>query len=64
MMTVTGSGQKLTVPLLWAFGRGKAGQTYVFERDGVFYESRVSFYEVPGRPRPHHGSRKLPPHRN
>ncbi len=46
MMTVTGGGRSLTVPLLWAFGRGKAGQTYVFERDGVFYESRVSFYQA------------------
>ena len=45
-MTVTGEGQTLTVPLLWAFGRGKAGQTYVFERNGAFYESRVSFYQA------------------
>ena len=46
LMTVTGEGQTLTVPLLWAFGRGKAGQTYVFERNGAFYESRVSFYQA------------------
>ena len=32
--------------MLWAFGRGRAGQTYVFERDGAFYESRVSFYQA------------------
>jgi Cytochrome c554 and c-prime len=46
VMTVTGNGQTLTVSLLWAFGRGKAGQTYVFEREGAFYESRVSFYQA------------------
>jgi hypothetical protein len=46
LMTVTGNGQTLTAPLLWAFGRGQAGQTYVFERDGVFYEGRVSFYNA------------------
>jgi hypothetical protein len=48
LMTVTGNGQELEVPLSWAFGLGRAGQTYVFERDGVFYESRVSFYEALG----------------
>jgi hypothetical protein len=48
LMTVTGAGETLTVPLLWAFGQGVAGQTYVFERDGSFYESRVSFYNALG----------------
>src|SRR5260370_5014930 len=48
LMTVTGKGGTLTVPLLWAFGRGQAGQTYVFERDGALYESRVSFYNALG----------------
>jgi Cytochrome c554 and c-prime len=47
-MTVAGNGQQIVVPLLWAFGRGRAGQTYVFERDGAFYESRVSFFEAAG----------------
>jgi hypothetical protein len=28
----------------WAFGFGRAGQTYVYRKDGNFYESRVSFY--------------------
>ena len=48
LMTVTGKGEAITVPLLWAFGRGQAGQTYVFERDGALYESRVSFYNALG----------------
>src|SRR4051794_30643607 len=29
----------------WAFGLGSAGQTYVFERNGVWLESRVSYYK-------------------
>jgi hypothetical protein len=33
-----------SVPIKWAFGRGDAGQTYIFERDGTYYESRVSYY--------------------
>jgi hypothetical protein len=44
LMTVTGTGDSVTVPLEWAFGRGQAGQTYVFQRNGALYESRVSFY--------------------
>ncbi len=46
IMTVTGKGETVTVPLLWAFGRGQAGQTYVFERGGLLFESRVSFYNA------------------
>src|SRR5438874_3341185 len=38
-------GHKTTsVPIKWAFGRGEAGQTYVFQREGSYYQSRVSFY--------------------
>lgn len=43
--TVTDGQQTITVPLGWAFGLGSAGQTYVFQKDGEFYESRVSFYK-------------------
>ena len=43
--TVTDGRETITAPVRWSFGQGRAGQTYVFERDGVFYESRVSFYE-------------------
>jgi len=34
----------LSEPLAYSFGQGKAGQTYVFKHNGVFHESRVSFY--------------------
>jgi hypothetical protein len=35
----------ISAPILYAFGQGKAGQTYIFLRDGAFQESRVSFYK-------------------
>lgn len=44
LYTVSDGQETLTVPLGWAFGLGVAGQTYVFEKDGTFYESRVSYY--------------------
>ncbi len=47
-LTVTRESETLTVPLLWAFGRGQAGQTYIFEYNGEMYESRVSFYNALG----------------
>ncbi len=46
MYRVTDGNATLTIPLNWAFGLGDAGQTYVFEREGIFYESRVSFYKA------------------
>jgi hypothetical protein len=36
------------VPLEWAFGLGVAGQTYVLQYQGEWYESRVSFYNETG----------------
>jgi hypothetical protein len=47
--TVTDGKETVTVPILYAFGQGKAGQTYVLDYDGAYYESRVSYYnEVKG----------------
>jgi Zn finger protein HypA/HybF involved in hydrogenase expression len=46
--TVSDGVQELTAPIGWAFGLGVAGQTYVFEKDGTFYESRVSYYREVG----------------
>jgi hypothetical protein len=42
--TVTDGQAKLSEPILWAFGLGEAGQTYVFKHHGSYYESRVSFF--------------------
>lgn len=47
ILTVTRGTETFTVPILWALGQGKAGQTYVFQYDGAMYESRVSFYNTP-----------------
>jgi hypothetical protein len=46
--SVTDGTDTISVPIGWAFGLGEAGQTYVFERGGVLYESRVSFYKTIG----------------
>ena len=46
--TVTDGKETLSAPILYAFGQGKAGQTYVLERGGKYYESRVSFYNETG----------------
>lgn len=41
---VTDGVNSISVPLLYSFGQAKAGQTYVFQRDGALFESRVSYY--------------------
>ncbi len=47
--TVTDGRQSISAPILYAFGQGKAGQTYVLEYEGAYYESLVSYYnEVKG----------------
>jgi hypothetical protein len=45
VLTVSDGAQLLSAPLAWAFGRGNVGQSYLFERDGRFHESRVSYYD-------------------
>ncbi len=35
---------RLSAKLVWAVGFGSVGQTYLFEREGDWYESAVSFY--------------------
>lgn len=47
--TVTDGKETLTVPLTWAFGLGAAGQTYLYQRNGNWYESRVSYFRSIGR---------------
>jgi hypothetical protein len=43
--SVTDGTETISLPIVYAFGQGRMGQTYVFQRDGNFYESRVSFYK-------------------
>jgi cytochrome c554/c'-like protein len=46
--TVTDGKDTISVPILYAFGQGKAGQTYLVQFEGGFYESLVSFYKEVG----------------
>jgi hypothetical protein len=45
LYTVTDGVSTISEPILYTFGQGKAGQTYIFRHDGAFYESRLSFYK-------------------
>lgn len=45
LYTVTDGKQKLSSPLLWAFGTPRVGQSYLFKNaDGRFYEARVTYF--------------------
>lgn len=44
LYAVTDGSETISVPIHFVFGQGKAGQTYVLQYDGAFYESRVSFF--------------------
>ena len=45
LYSVTDGSSTITLPIRWAFGASSAmGQTYILERDGVFYESRMSWF--------------------
>jgi hypothetical protein len=47
--SVTDGKDSISVPVLYAFGQGKAGQTYVLQYKDEYYESRLSFYnEIQG----------------
>jgi hypothetical protein len=43
--TVTDGTRSVSAPLSWALGVGRVGQTWLFERDGRLYESRMSYYD-------------------
>jgi Cytochrome c554 and c-prime len=43
--SLTDGKDTLEVPIAWAVGAGRIGQTYVFEKDGEYYESRVSYFQ-------------------
>lgn len=49
LYSVNDGTRSLSAPLLWSFGSGAFGQTYIFEQNDNFYESRVSYYRaLPG----------------
>jgi Cytochrome c554 and c-prime len=44
--TVTDGTKTVTMPIRWAMGASSAmGQTYILEKDGELYESRVSWFQ-------------------
>ncbi len=40
--------QILSVPILWAFGMGIAGQSYIYRLQGAYFQAWVSFYNSTG----------------
>lgn len=43
-VTASDGTTPFSVDLLWAFGVGHLGQTYVYEKNGSYYESHVTFF--------------------
>jgi Cytochrome c554 and c-prime len=46
-LTVSNATDSISVDLLWAFGSGHMGQTYIYQKGEKFYESHVSFFAGP-----------------
>lgn len=44
VFSVSDGTRTLVANLLWAFGIGKVGQSYLFKRDGNFYEARATYF--------------------
>jgi hypothetical protein len=42
--SVSAGGGRLSAEIDWVFGAGQTGFSYLWRRDGVFYESRFSFF--------------------
>lgn len=42
--SVTDGKETISLPIQYAFGQGKAGQTYLLQYEDAYYESLVSFY--------------------
>jgi cytochrome c554/c'-like protein len=60
--SVTDGQETISLPVLYAFGQGKAGQTYILQYEGALYESLVSFYnEIRGLDFTIGASRGIPP---
>ncbi|HXJ94072.1 MAG TPA: multiheme c-type cytochrome [Terriglobia bacterium] len=44
--SVSDGSRDVTLPLGWVFGDGEVGETYVLQRQGVSYESQVSYFSA------------------
>lgn len=45
--SVSDKSGTITAPIDWAFGTGEVAQTYILKREGIFLESRLSYYTGP-----------------
>ena len=43
-VSVGDGAEKLSAPLAWAFGTNEVAQSYLYERDGKYFESRVTYF--------------------
>ena len=47
--SVSAGSESLSFPLLWAFGTGRVGQSYLFKKENAdFFEARVTYFESLG----------------
>jgi len=44
--SVSDEKQSVSGPLSWAFGTGKVGQSYLYQKGGAFFESRFSYFST------------------
>jgi len=44
IVSVTDGAETISAPLQWAFGTSEVSQSYLFEREGKYFESRVSYF--------------------
>jgi Cytochrome c554 and c-prime len=47
VLRISDDKSSLSEDLLWAFGFGHMGQTYLYQQNGSFYEGHVSLYRLP-----------------
>jgi len=45
LYTVSSGTESSSARLTWAFGAGKVGQSFLFDRDGTIHEARVSYFD-------------------
>ena len=61
VLSVADGPKREATPPAWTFGSGEIGQTYVYQQDGVWFESRVSLYTSSGQLDITTGHSHLPP---
>jgi Cytochrome c554 and c-prime len=44
IFSVSNGKKSISAPIVWAFGKSIAGQTYILRYHGAYYQSRVSFF--------------------